>query len=154
MESTIRSPRSALRWPKRGSALTVRAMHSVVECISDCITTLFWCTDRVGKARGSAFGAVATLTTSAAAASGARNIESPPDARILNRVREERHSQMHLASTDVANIRRLWCLGNIMGNAAAWHPRSNFGLAAGLRPGGTLLPRAALTSVSPNRQRD
>src|SRR6516165_10652444 len=120
MESTIRSPRSALR------SLT----------------------------RGSAFGAVATLTTSAAAASGARNIESPPDARILNRVREERHSQMHLASTSVANIRPLWCLGNIMGNAAAWHPRSNFGPAAGLRPGGTLLPRAALTSVSPNRQRD
>src|SRR6516165_454008 len=79
MESTIRSPRSALR------SLT----------------------------RGSAFGAVATLTTSAAAASGARNIESPPDARILNRVREERHSQMHLASTGVANIRRLWCPGNI-----------------------------------------
>src|SRR5262249_62398363 len=60
-----------------------------------------------------AVGEVATLTTSAAAASGARNIESPPDARMLNRVREERHCQMHLARAGVANIRRLWCPGNI-----------------------------------------
>src|SRR5215471_2568063 len=113
MDSTIRSPRSTLRSLKCGSPLTLCAMHSVVERISDSIAARLCCTDKVGKARGSAFGAVATLTTSAAAASGARNIESPPDARILNRVREERHSQMHLAGTGVANIRRLWCPGNI-----------------------------------------
>src|SRR6516225_3189510 len=41
---------------------------------------------------------------------------------------------MHLAGNGVANLRRLWCLGNIMGNATPWRPRSNFGLAAGLRP--------------------
>src|SRR5262249_3637775 len=32
---------------------------------------------------------------------------------MLNRVRDERHCQMHLARAGVANIRRLWCPGNI-----------------------------------------
>src|SRR5215472_12002091 len=77
MESTIRSPRSALDPPKRGSALTARAMHSVAERISGCIAADFWCIDKSGDAAGlGAFGAMATLTSSAAAASGARIIES------------------------------------------------------------------------------
>src|SRR5262245_64603845 len=93
MESTIRSPRSALRSLKRGSTLTLRAMHSVAERISDSIAALFWCTDRAGKARGSAFGAVATLTTSAAAASGARIIEfsSPRSEEHTSELQSLRH---------------------------------------------------------------
>src|SRR5262249_23301675 len=99
------------------------------------------------KARGSAVGEVATLTTSAAAASGARSIESPPDARMLNRVREERHSQMHLARAGVANIRRRWCPGNI-----SQSERSFVGRHA-IAGGRNVLPRAELTSASPNWQR-
>jgi hypothetical protein len=51
-------------------------MHSVAERISGCIAALFCCIDNVGESAGLAFGAVATLTMSAAAASGARIIES------------------------------------------------------------------------------
>src|SRR5215510_3352730 len=80
IEATIRSPRSALRCPKRGSVLTVRAMHSVAERTSGRIAALFCCADKVGAIGVSTVGPVATLTTSAAAASGARIISSSPPA--------------------------------------------------------------------------
>src|SRR5262249_56531507 len=77
LEPPLSARGRALGPPKRGSALTARAMHSVAERISGCIAADFWCIDKVGDSPGlGAFGAMATLTSSAAAASGARIIES------------------------------------------------------------------------------
>src|SRR5262245_2856134 len=53
-------------------------MHSVAERTNDCTATLFCCADNDGGALGSIFGPVATLTTSATAASGARIISVVP----------------------------------------------------------------------------
>ena len=65
------------RCPKRGSVLTVRAMHSVAERSSGCMAALFCCTDSAGNELGFAVGQVAPLTTSVAAASAARIIGRP-----------------------------------------------------------------------------
>src|SRR6516164_6600895 len=115
MESTIRSPRSALDLPKRGSALTARAMHSVAERISGSIAADFWCIDKSGDAAGlGAFGAMATLTSSAAAASGARNIESfLSGVGILIDAEPNSPAENASCAPRCAEIRRLWCLGNI-----------------------------------------
>src|SRR3954447_981315 len=85
MDCTIRSPRLPLRFPKRGSVLTVRAMHSVAERSSGCIAALFCCTDRVGEELDFVVGPVATLTTSVAAASAARIIRYPSPAKEICR---------------------------------------------------------------------
>src|SRR5262245_14663882 len=91
-EATIRSPRSALRWPKRGLALTARAMHSVADRISGCIAALFCSMDKFGECLGSTVGPVADATTSAAAASGARIMRGfPLRHRQLSDVRGRAH---------------------------------------------------------------
>src|SRR6478735_4130589 len=85
MDCTIRSPRLPLRFPKRGSVLTVRAIHSVAERSSGCIAALFCCTDRVGEELGLAVGPVATLTTSVAAARAATCKAESDDRRAPER---------------------------------------------------------------------
>src|SRR5581483_11427795 len=80
IESTMRSPRSA--WCRRGSAATVRAMHSVADRTRGCIAAFFCEIDIWAAAPlGSTTGAVATLTISATAASGAKIISDSPQPR-------------------------------------------------------------------------
>src|SRR5215471_3467231 len=90
-------------------------MHSVAERISGCIAAVFWCTDKVGDSAGlGAFGATATLTSSAAAASGARIIESfLSGVGILIDAEPSSPAENASCTPRCAEIRRLWCLGNI-----------------------------------------
>src|SRR5262245_19065519 len=122
IEATIRSPRSLLRWPKRGLALTARAMHSVAERMSGCIAALFYSMDKFGESLGSRFGPVAAVTTSAAAASGARIMACPSPARPVYRPAQGRAAEkIHQMSRDPTPIVRANSIGRPCPRRALWN---------------------------------
>src|SRR5215472_15896409 len=121
-------------------------MHSVAERTSDCTVTLFCCADSDGGALGSIFGPVATLTTSATAASGARIIPVVPlSGRTLATMPDTAHAKSCVERVPEGEIRATVLLESQVCRSSHTEAVHRYLLI------GTLMPGTALSSAAGTR---